>query len=580
VNDRAKEVIAWLRQRRVQPDDLLLGAAIGLGMTARAAAQGGADFLLALNAGRLRVMGAPSIAAMLPLRNANSFTEEFASHEILGRVSIPLLFGVAACDPRLNLAGLVRRYKEAGYAGVANFPTAIHLDGRFRAAVETQGLGFSREIELLQAAKAEGLVTLGYAKTREEVGRVLEAGVDMLCLNFGWNAGGAMGVAGAMSVDEAADRARRIFQSVRHQAPDTLCFVEGGPIVSPDDMWRVCGAARADGYIGGSTLDRLPLEMSVMRTTSAFKATAVLRAAREVANREHIRLGTLAGLRGQSLTAQSLNERIASVASTDLPVLIRGEPGVGKTTVARAVHVASRRGGSFRVVDGRAPQEELERVLFGSPEGGGGLLNLPDTTVTLETIDSVPPAVQSRIVEWIDRGVLERYDKTPERPRRARLVATLVLGGEPALRDDLRVRLEPGALLVPPLRERPEDVPLIARALLAGLSRESQMATPEIDPSGHRSLMAHSWPGNVRELRTVLAKAATSSRDGRLDADVLAPFLADTSPASDPPDPVDERAWILDALRRNRFRRAETAAFLRISRKTLYNKMRRYNLLD
>jgi predicted TIM-barrel enzyme/transcriptional regulator with AAA-type ATPase domain len=571
-------VIPWLRCRRTRPDDLLLGAAIGLGMTARAAAQGGADFLLALNAGRLRVMGAASIAAMLPLRDANAFTEDFASREILGRVAVPLFFGAAACDPRLDLGALAARLKAAGYAGLANFPTAIHVDGRFRAALERAGLGFAREVELLKAAKAARLVSLGYAKSREEVGLLVEARVDMLCLNFGWNAGGALGIAGALALDEAADRARRIFQGVRHAAPDTLCFVEGGPIVSPDDMWRVCSESRADGYIGGSTLDRLPLEMSVMRTTSAFKATAVLRAARESANREQIRLGALAGLRGQSLAAQALNERIASVASTDLPVLVCGEPGVGKTTVARAVHVASRRSGPLAVIDGRSGPGDLERALFG--DGRGGALGAADSTVALEFVENLPAAIQGRLVEWIDRGVLERFDVTPERPRRARLVATLVLGRDAALRDDLRVRLEPGRLVVPPLRERPEDVPLIARALLAGLGREAQAPSPEIDPSGHRALMAHPWPGNVRELRTTLARAATLTQDGRIDAEVLGPLLAEASPAAGPSDPADERAWILDALRRNRFRRAETAAFLRLSRKTLYNKMRRYNLLD
>jgi DNA-binding NtrC family response regulator len=345
-------------------------------------------------------------------------------------------------------------------------------------------------------------------------------------------------------------------------------------------MWRVCSESRADGYIGGSTLDRLPLEMSVMRTTSAFKATAVLRAARESANREQIRLGALAGLRGQSLAAQALNERIASVASTDLPVLVCGEPGVGKTTVARAVHVASRRGGPLAVLDGRSGAGDLERALFGSGDGRGGALGAPDSTVALEFVESLPAATQARLVEWIDRGVLERFDVTPERPRRARLVATLVLGAAATLRDDLRARLEPGRLMVPPLRERPEDVPLIARALLAGLGRQAQGPAPEIDPSGHRALMAHPWPGNVRELRTALARAATLTRDGRIDAEVLAPLLAETSPEAPPAEPADERAWILDALRRNRFRRAETAAFLRVSRKTLYNKMRRFNLLD
>ena len=570
------DVIGWLRSRRAGPDDLLLGAAIGLGMTARAAAQGGADFLLALNAGRLRVMGAASIAAMLPLRDATAFTQDFAEREILGRVSVPVFFGAAAWDPRLDPAALAERLKAAGYAGLANFPTVIHIDGRYRAALERAGLGFSCEARLLAAAKAAGLVALGYAKTRDEVAALLDVGIDMLCLNFGWNAGGAQGIPGDLAVDEAADRARRIFQQVRGAAPDTLCFVEGGPIVSPDDMWRVCSESRADGYIGGSTLDRLPLEMSVMRTTSAFKATSVLRAARESAHREHARLGGIAGLHGHSLAAQALGERIASVASTDLPVLICGEPGVGKTTVARAVHVASRRTGPFFVLDARTEPRVLERDLFGAGDGRGGALGVADATVVLEFVDGAAPGLQARLVQWIDRGVLERFEPTPERPRRARLVATQALGGGP-MRDDLRARLEPGRVLVPPLRERPEDVPLIARAILAGL-REPRGRAPEIDASGHRALMTHTWPGNVRELYAALARAATLTRD-RIDAECLAPLLAGEAPAA-PAAPVDEREWILDALRRNRFRRAETAAFLRISRKTLYNKMRRLSLLD
>jgi predicted TIM-barrel enzyme/transcriptional regulator with AAA-type ATPase domain len=571
------EILAWLRSRRAGPDDLLLGAAIGLGMTARAAAQGGADFLLALNAGRLRVMGAASTAAMLPLRDATAFTQDFADREILGRVSVPVFFGAAAWDPRLDAGALAARLKARGYAGLANFPTVIHIDGRYRAALERAGLGFSCEARLLAAAKAAGLAALGYAKTRDEVAALLEVGVDMLCLNFGWNAGGALGIAGDLALDEAADRARRIFQQVRGAAPDTLCFVEGGPIVSPDDMWRVCSESRADGYIGGSTLDRLPLEMSVMRTTSAFKATSVLRAARESAHREHVRLGGVAGLHGHSLAAQALAERIASVASTDLPVLICGEPGVGKTTVARAVHVASRRAGPFFILDARSDPRELERALFGAGDGRGGALGVADATVVLEFVDGAEPGLQARLVQWIDRGVLERFEPTPERPRRARLVATQALGSGGPLREDLRARLEPGRVLVPPLRERPEDVPLIARAILAGL-REPRGRAPEIDASGHRALMAHAWPGNVRELYATLAKAATLTRD-RIDAEGLGPLLADEAPRT-PAAPVDEREWILDALRRNRFRRAETAAFLRISRKTLYNKMRRLSLLD
>jgi predicted TIM-barrel enzyme len=144
--------------------EILVGAAIGLGMTARAAADGGADFLLALSAGRLRVMGAPSLAAMLPIRDCNAFTDAFARREILDRVGVPVFFGAAACDPRLSIEVLLTRIRDAGYQGVANFPTAIHQDGAFRAALERVGLGFGREVEMLRTAPRFGLATLGYAK--------------------------------------------------------------------------------------------------------------------------------------------------------------------------------------------------------------------------------------------------------------------------------------------------------------------------------------------------------------------------------------------------------------------------------
>ncbi|MBY0336793.1 MAG: phosphoenolpyruvate hydrolase family protein, partial [Acetobacteraceae bacterium] len=264
--------------------EILVGAAIGLGMTARAAADGGADFLLVLNAGRLRVMGAPSLAAMLPITDSNRFTDAFARREILDRVRIPVFFGAAACDPRLDLPSFVAELKATGYHGVANFPTAIHFDGALRRAMEEAGLGFGREVALLAEARAQGLATLGYAKTRAEAEAMVQAGVERLCLNFGWNAGGSQGVPGGVPIEDAAERARRVFAMVRRRAPGTRCLVEGGPIIDPGHMLQVCDASRADGYVGGSTLDRLPLELSVMQSTSAFKTAPLLRpAARDAA---------------------------------------------------------------------------------------------------------------------------------------------------------------------------------------------------------------------------------------------------------------------------------------------------------
>lgn len=539
--------------------EILVGAAIGLGMTARAAADGGADFLLALNAGRLRVMGAPSLAAMLPITDSNAFTDAFARREILDRVGIPVFFGAAACDPRRTNQALLRHIHEAGYQGVVNFPSAIHHDGAFRAALEEAGLGFAREVQLLAGARALGLATLGYAKTRTEVEALLAVGVERVCLNFGWNSGGTQGVPGGVPLGDAAERARRIFALVRRRAPGTLCLVEGGPIVDPAQMAEVCDASRADGYVGGSTLDRLPLEMAVMQTTSAFKTARLLRP----------EAPRIAGLVGRSAAVRLLAARIARVVATDLPVLVEGEAGAGRTTVARAIHVASRPDGSLTLLDAR---EDIAARLFGEERAlaGRGLLAQPRNTVVIEQADALAPQLRARLAEWIERGSFERFGKPGERPPRARLALTHPPGGEALARA-----LPAQRIIVPPLRDRVEDVPLLVRAMLGAMGR-GMLA---IEPAALRLLMAQPWPGNLRELHSVLQRAAGEAEGNRISAALTERLLGpDTGlPAA---AAMDERSWLLDALRRHRFRRGETAAFLGIARKTLYNRMRRLGLTD
>ena len=538
--------------------ELVVGAAMGLGMTARAAADGGADFLLALSAGRLRVMGAPSLAAMLPIRDSNAFTDDFARQEILDRVSVPVFFGAAACDPRLPIATLLGRVVEAGYHGIANFPTAIHLDGAFRVALEEADLGFGREVAMLRLARRMGLATLGYAKTRQEVDALLECGVERLCLNFGWNSGGSQGVPSGVPLDQAAERARRVFRHVRRTAPSTLCFVEGGPIIDPGHLLQVCEASRADGYVGGSTLDRLPLEMSVMQTTSAFKTAGLLRES------EGPEAARLPGLVGRSRAARQLAGRIARLVATDLPILVEGEPGAGRTTVARAIHQASGRTGGLTFLDAR---DNIAGRLFGEA-GPAALLARRHSTVVIEAADALPPTLRARIADWIERGSFERFAKPGERTPRARLVLIHPPGGEAMARA-----LSAQRLLVPPLRDRMEDLPLLARAML----RATQRPATQLEPTTLRLLMAQAWPGNLRQLAELLTRAATEAPGGRVTPELLeAQISQEIGPT--PVSPHDERSWIMDALRRNRFRRGETAAFLGIARKTLYNRMRRLGL--
>ena len=539
---------APLRSARRRQEGLIIGAAIGLGLTAQAAERGGADFLLALNAGRLRGMGAASITCLLPLNDANAFTDGFARAEILGRVSVPVLFGACAQvtgpDPRRFCSALA----EAGYAGLANFPSVVHLDGAPRAALEASGLGLACEAALLAEGKAAGLTTLGYAKTRGEVEVLVAAKVDMLCLNFGWNAGGTLGAPLELSLEEAADRARRIFRDVRAAAPDTLCLVEGGPLVSPEEVWRVCVAGRADGYVGGSTLDRLPLEAAVAQSTSAFKALSLEAPDPDAAAR---RAARLTGLVGGSAAMAAVLARLARLAPGRLPMLIAGEEGSGRSRVARAAHVVSGLQG-LAVLEAASP-EELDLALG---RAGG--------TLILEDVGAMPPSLQRHLAARIEAGF------------RPRLVTTLRTDTGRDLLPGLRALLEPGWIDLPPLRDRPEDLPVLAQHLLRRLP---DGARRELAPDALRLLIAQTWPGNLRELRSVLERAAFTANTTRLRVEDLEPLLTGGSAAPSAP-PGGEREWILDALRRHRFRRGETAAFLGLSRKTLYNHMKRLGLLN
>lgn len=141
--------------------------------------------------------------------------------------------------------------------------------------------------------------------------------------------------------------------------------------------------------------------------------------------------------------------------------------------------------------------------------------------------------------------------------------------------SSLASRLVPGHVFLPKLRDRLEDLPLLAEHFLQALRKDRRSLKLSVDYSAYRLLMAYSWPENVRELRSVLETAAIRCEGDWIKAENLPPLdHADMRESH----PANEREWILDALQRHRFRRGEAARHLGISRKTLYNKMRAYGL--
>ncbi|MCZ4093670.1 phosphoenolpyruvate hydrolase family protein [Ensifer psoraleae] len=485
------EIVATLKATLGKPNTTLVGAAIGTGMAAQAASRGGADFILALNAGRLRSMGAPSIFSLLALRNSNDFVLGFAQPEILPFAKVPVFFGASAFDPRCSIEAELERIADAGFGAIVNFPTSIFLDGRFRADIERAGLGFQRELEMLRAAQRRNMATLAYVRTVAEAQQAATAGVDIINLNLGWNVGGTVGSRTALSLRQAAEYAKIIFRQIRAISQDTLCVLEGGPIVSPDQMYEVSALSKADGYIGGSTIDRVPLEASMEQITSAFKSVGTLQKRIDELERQLEHVQREYSIVGRSPSIQQIKQRIEKLAASALPVLITGEAGTGKSFW----HGPFMKLPDAPAASSSAPKDASGELLFGfAPSEGGrkvlGLLQYHSkATLLIENVECLCVDAQERLIEVIETGAYRRLGDNERGRFEGRLILTSTrplseLGSSGQLISALESRLAPGHVFLPNLCDRLERPSTPMRTLPTGAAKGSPQPETVSGPLG------------------------------------------------------------------------------------------------
>lgn len=297
---------------------------------------------------------------------------------------------------------------------------------------------------------------------------------------------------------------------------------------------------------------------------------------------------SLAGLVASSPGLESPLRGIGRAAASDAPLLIVGEPGTGRSLLAQLVHRASSRpGGPLVEADLAAiPSDLFESELFGHREGAftGAVGNHPGRvgraqggTLVLDQIEEVPLAAQPKLLRLVSE---RRFSPLggEERPADVRILSI----GTPdlkervargALREDLYYRLEVLAFRLPPLRERREDLPHLVGALLEDLCARLSRPVPEVSEAAFQWMKEYRWPGNLRQLRNVLERALILPSQGPLVP--LPPEDAEATPRS---LEAVERDQIVRALRYTRGHQGRAAALLGISRKTLWEKRRRYDL--
>lgn len=300
---------------------------------------------------------------------------------------------------------------------------------------------------------------------------------------------------------------------------------------------------------------------------------------------------------GESPAIRKILEIVAEVAETDATVMIRGESGTGKELIARAIHANSRRR-YFPIIAincGAYPEGLLESEIFGHEKGAftgaqftrRGKLELADKgTLFFDEIGNISMKMQMDLLRVLETKQFSRLggEKTITTDFRVISATNQDLEQEVKegrFREDLYYRLNVFTLVLPPLREREEDIPLLANFCLEKFGKTMNKPVRGFAPEAMDLLRRYAWPGNVRELKNVIERAMVVAKGDRIQlADLSLPFQRNGSSPSADPDSLEEmeRMHIQRMLNRTGWNISQAAILLGIERVTLYSKIKKFGL--
>lgn len=358
----------------------------------------------------------------------------------------------------------------------------------------------------------------------------------------------------------------------------------------------------ADDYIPKGRMQIDELEMRVMRALRRQKLEQENIALRQ-------QLQTRFGLEhiiGESPAMKEVFEIVKQVAPTNATVLLRGESGTGKELIAKAIHQLSPRAAQPLVIVHCAALAPtlLESELFGHEKGAftgaferriGRFEQANGGTLFLDEIGEIDPATQVKLLRFLGERTFERVGSNKTLTADVRIIAAtnkdlkaLVDAGK--FREDLYFRLRVVEIVLPPLRERVGDIPLLANAFLKEFAAENNKPVRAIAPEAMDALLQYPWPGNVRELRAAIEHAVVLCRGEVIGLRELPPQIRDSvrrSVGAAVPDPASlgsmtleeaERLLIINALKQTGGNRTLAAKKLGISRRTLHRKLKAYSI--
>ncbi len=357
----------------------------------------------------------------------------------------------------------------------------------------------------------------------------------------------------------------------------------------------------ADDYIAKGRLQIDELELRIARALRQQNLEA-----ENVSLRQQLdaKFG-LENIIGESPAMQEVFEIVKQVAPTRTPVLLLGESGTGKELIAKAIHHLSPRARQPMVTVHCAALAAtlLESELFGHEKGAftgaherriGRFEQAQGGTLFLDEIGEIDATLQIKLLRFLGERTFERVGSNKTLTADVRIIAATNRNLEELVkaktfREDLFFRLRVVEIVLPPLRDRPSDIPLLAQTFLREFARENNKAVSEFTPDAVELLNRYSWPGNVRELRTALEHAVVLSRGERISARDL-PASVRGGAAAEAVDPQRvlarndltvkeaEKQLIIRALKEANGNRTLAAKKIGMSRRTLHRKLHTYHL--
>ncbi len=264
------EILAGFR-RKIAEGRPIIGGGAGTGLSAKCAEAGGIDLIIIYNSGRFRMAGRGSLAGLMPYGDANAIVMEMAS-EVLPIVErTPVLAGVCGTDPFRVMSRFLQDVRDAGFAGVQNFPTVGLIDGTFRQGLEETGMGYDREVAMIAQARALDLLTCPYVHNPVEAKAMAEAGADILVPHVGLTTKGLIGAKSAIDLAEAARRVQAMADAAFAVRDDVIVLCHGGPIAEPADVAYIFSQTKGiAGFFGASSIERLPTEPAIIEQVKSF----------------------------------------------------------------------------------------------------------------------------------------------------------------------------------------------------------------------------------------------------------------------------------------------------------------------